>query len=716
VNNIAYFSAPVNADIAVASGNGYTASIGLGDNVAGNDGGMQYNNTTYKLGFVSNGIGDRMVIDSSGNVGIGTSVPQAKLDVEGSVYVGNGNVGIGTSAPVTALEVRAQHVSGQGIAVFSGNTDAMISVNAVAYGYQSDIALSAQGAARWYISRLGAPLHNFRISGDQGTAFTIAESSNNIGIGSSDPQAKLDVVGAGTTSATASLVIRDSAKTAKVTVLDNGNVGIGTSVPQYKLHVSLEDAATNNKSPVLVLEHTTTGTAANGMGSSILFMAEQANGTSWGMSTINSIYTDATAIDTALTFETRLGGDLLWERMRISANGNVGIGTTAQTARLDLVGSGTTSATAALVIRDSALAAKVTVLDNGNIGIGTTAPASILDVQSAITATSNQTSAVSVTPTVTAHANFDTMYGLRVTPTFSDGAFAPTQRYAISGWASDASSNNDTNYGVYGGASNAANAAKTIAGVRGQASSGSSTADTLYGGMFVADTIGSVSSGTRNVYGVYALGRGHGAMGGTDNVYGMYSSIDVSDGQNTSNAYGVYTTPSVSESMSGVANIYGLYAANGSTTLSGGATAIKYGLYIEAQTGATNNYGAYIGSNVGIGTSAPLTKMDVKGQYRSIQVTTTTTLDWNNGNVQYIQLASGGQTFTFANPQGGARYMLILKQPGSGGAGSVTWPAEVLWPGGAAPVLTGSNNKADVITFVYDSTNSKYYAGSSLNY
>jgi hypothetical protein len=205
-------------------------------------------------------------------------------------------------------------------------------------------------------------------------------------------------------------------------------------------------------------------------------------------------------------------------------------------------------------------------------------------------------------------------------------------------------------------------------------------------------------------------------MGGTDNVYGMYSSIDVSDGQNTSNAYGVYTTPSVSESMSGVANIYGLYAANGSTTLSGGATAIKYGLYIEAQTGATNNYGAYIGSNVGIGTSAPLTKMDVKGQYRSIQVTTTTTLDWNNGNVQYIQLASGGQTFTFANPQGGARYMLILKQPGSGGAGSVTWPAEVLWPGGAAPVLTGSNNKADVITFVYDSTNSKYYAGSSLNY
>jgi hypothetical protein len=119
---------------------------------------------------------------------------------------------------------------------------------------------------------------------------------------------------------------------------------------------------------------------------------------------------------------------------------------------------------------------------------------------------------------------------------------------------------------------------------------------------------------------------------------------------------------------------------------------------------------------VGIGTTAPMTKLDVSGQYRSIQVTTTTTLDWNSGNVQYIQLASGGQTFTFANPQGGARYMLILKQPGTGAAGTVSWPGEVLWPSGAAPVLTGTNNKADVITFVYDTANSKYYAGSSLNY
>jgi hypothetical protein len=120
--------------------------------------------------------------------------------------------------------------------------------------------------------------------------------------------------------------------------------------------------------------------------------------------------------------------------------------------------------------------------------------------------------------------------------------------------------------------------------------------------------------------------------------------------------------------------------------------------------------------NIGLGTTAPSGKMEVKGQYYATQYTTTTTLDWNNGNVQYIQLTNGAQTFTFANPQGGARYMLILKQPSGGAAGTVSWPGVILWPGGPAPSLTGTNNKVDIITFVYDSTNGYYYAGSSLNY
>jgi hypothetical protein len=170
-----------------------------------------------------------------------------------------------------------------------------------------------------------------------------------------------------------------------------------------------------------------------------------------------------------------------------------------------------------------------------------------------------------------------------------------------------------------------------------------------------------------------------------------------------------------------------IYVGNGNVGIGSSSPMAKLVLIGAGTTSATNvlmirdsSYTAKVtvqdSGNIGVGTTAPSGKIEVKGQYFSTQYTTTTTLDWNNGNVQYIQLVSGAQTFTFTNPQGGARYMLILKQPGSGAAGTVTWPGTVLWPGGPAPGLTGTNNKADVITFVYDSANNQYYAGSSLNY
>jgi len=108
-----------------------------------------------------------------------------------------------------------------------------------------------------------------------------------------------------------------------------------------------------------------------------------------------------------------------------------------------------------------------------------------------------------------------------------------------------------------------------------------------------------------------------------------------------------------------------------------------------------------------------------KSQYAALKYTSAdTSFDWNDGNVQYFVLASGSQNVTFSNPIDGGRYMLVLKQPASGGAGTVgTWgSSNVLWPGGVTPTLTATNGKTDVITFVYDGTNAKYLGGVSLNY
>lgn len=139
---------------------------------------------------------------------------------------------------------------------------------------------------------------------------------------------------------------------------------------------------------------------------------------------------------------------------------------------------------------------------------------------------------------------------------------------------------------------------------------------------------------------------------------------------------------------------------------------IARGLDLNLASG-TGKYNVYAGGTASNYFGGNVT---FAGQYSAIQYTTTTTLDWNNRNVQYIQLASGGQTFTFANPIGGARYVLIVKQPSAGAAGTVTWPITVKWPSGNAPTLTTTNNKVDMIGLLYDSVNSVYYATAGQNF
>jgi hypothetical protein len=65
----------------------------------------------------------------------------------------------------------------------------------------------------------------------------------------------------------------------------------------------------------------------------------------------------------------------------IQAGGNVGIGTISPTSRLQVKGSGATSATTALLVENTNASASLVVLDNGNVGIGTSTPLAKLQVQ-----------------------------------------------------------------------------------------------------------------------------------------------------------------------------------------------------------------------------------------------------------------------------------------------------------------------------------------------
>lgn len=89
------------------------------------------------------------------------------------------------------------------------------------------------------------------------------------------------------------------------------------------------------------------------------------------------------------------------------------------------------------------------------------------------------------------------------------------------------------------------------------------------------------------------------------------------------------------------------------------------------------------------------------------------TIDWTAGNKQKSTLTDNC-TFTFSpEPSGPCNLVLKLIQDATGSR-TVTWPADVKWPGGTAPTLTTAASSVDIITFYYDGTD--FYGNSSLNF
>jgi hypothetical protein len=75
-----------------------------------------------------------------------------------------------------------------------------------------------------------------------------------------------------------------------------------------------------------------------------------------------------------------------------------------------------------------------------------------------------------------------------------------------------------------------------------------------------------------------------------------------------------------------------------------------------------------------------------------------------------VSLGSGNSTLTFDGANGFVRRVeMFLVQPSTGAAGTVTWPSNVKWAGGAAPTLSTVNGYVDKIYFTYVPGNAAWY-------
>jgi hypothetical protein len=302
---------------------------------------------------------ERMRITSNGAVGIGTSNPSEKLEV-------NGRIKLGSQLNDT---VDAAYLIGQAHTSTGNNHPLMLFMSSLA----TVNAMTIGGGSTVYNCATNI---NFNTAADTnthtGTTAMTINSSQNIGIGTSNPSAKLDIEGGivriggnHPTSPFASQLYLDapvssdsvlnfhqagsqvgklgydaslsgiafvsgtgSFATADMVILDGGNVGIGTSTPSAKLHIfdsgtsytnltegitlSNNAGSTNDRLPSITWDYGTAGTPT--------FAAIET--------------TRASSIGGNLVFHTAQTNGTLTERMRITSTGAVGIGTTSPSGQL----------------------------------------------------------------------------------------------------------------------------------------------------------------------------------------------------------------------------------------------------------------------------------------------------------------------------------------------------------------------------------------------
>jgi hypothetical protein len=326
-----------------------------------------------------------MIIDTNGNVGIGTTTPGSLLSVQGNAYIGGNLTATGTltvsgTSTLATTTLSLTNVAGD----ILPTTDVTRSLGTSVLRFLNLFAQNIFASSSVITNATSTNLFTL------GTT-TLAQNGGRVGIGTTTPGVTLEVIGTASFGGSNSIPANANRSIAigfANTVSGDNSVAIGSS-----------GSATGNNS-VSIAGGSVSGATSVAIGSNVSVTVNNSMAIGAGVNSSNKL-TNGTSNSLAIGFNSTIPTFYIGPAGGIGTLGNVGIGTTTPTSLLTVASSTATGVSSLFSIGTSTTL--FNVLANGNVGIG-----SVNSSSSTLTvADNNSTGGIRISGTTAPGLTFD---------------------------------------------------------------------------------------------------------------------------------------------------------------------------------------------------------------------------------------------------------------------------------------------------------------------